>query len=966
MAEIKDIEKEILQFWKSKKIFEASLKKTEKGKPYIFYDGPPFATGLPHYGSLLPSILKDVFPRFFTMQGRYVKRTWGWDCHGLPIENIAEKDLGINSKDEIEKMGVKKFNDYCRSKVLTYADDWKIYIDRIGRWVDWEGGYKTMDTNYIESVWWAFKQLYEKDYLYEGEKVLMYCPRCSTPLAKSEIAMDNSYKIIKDLTATVKFKILDTDKPTGSAPTNSFEFVRVNRTPNTESKGKTFALAWTTTPWTLPSNLALAVNPKLTYAYVQDSSDGNTYLLAKDLIPTFYKSEDEYVITKEIQGKKLEGKKYEPLFSYFKNNSNSFQFILGDFVTAEEGTGIVHIAPAFGEDDNAIARKYNIPMVQPVDENGKFTNEVKEYAGQLVHDANEQIVIDLKKSGKAIMSKKMEHEYPFCYRCHTKLIYRALPAWFVDIQKIKNRLLKLNLKINWIPEYLKEGRMQYNISTAPDWNITRNRYWATAIPIWKSESGKIKVLGSIEELKQFAKKLPKKIDLHKDCLDEIKLEIDGEEYVRIPEVLDCWFESGVMTFAQFHYPFENREYFDKNFPAQFVTEYIGQTRAWFYYMMTLSAILFGKIPFENVLTTGVILAEDGKKMSKSLNNYSDPLKVLDKYGADTLRFYILASPVIGGENLNFSEKGLEETYKKVILLLYNISNFYQDYQQEEDEIYKKSDNIMDRWIVSRTEELNKVVRENLEEYNTIKTCAFAKKYIDDLSTWYVRNSRDRFNDDDETARKTLKYVLEKLTKILAPIVPFVTEKIYQDINDKNKSVHLENYPEANKKLIDKKLEQQMEDAKNIVSTILRERDKAHISLKWPLAKATIHYPIELSKELTQIIEEETNVKKIEYKIGELQIAIDTTMTPELEAEGFAREISRKIQAARKKAGLIKSDEIELEISSEFDDKLKSQLDFIEERVGAKSISLDKSNKKFNHSEEGKIKDKCFSVQFNKI
>lgn len=940
MAEIKDIEKEILQFWKGKKIFEESLKKTEKGKPYIFYDGPPFATGLPHYGSLLPSILKDVFPRFFTMQGRYVKRTWGWDCHGLPIESIAEKDLKINSKDEIEKMGVKKFNDYCRSQVLIYDKEWRHYIDRIGRWVDWEGGYKTMDTNYIESVWWAFKQLYEKGYLYEGEKVLMYCPRCSTPLAKSEIAMDNSYKIIKDLTVAVKFKL--------------------------ENEDNTYAIAWTTTPWTLPSNLALAVNPKLTYAYVQDKSDGNTYILAKDLIPTFYKSEDEYTIIKEVQGKELEGKKYEPLFPYFKNNSNSFQFLVGDFVTADEGTGIVHIAPAFGEDDNAISRKYNIPMVQPVDENGKFTKEVKEYAGQLVHDANEQIVIDLKKSGKAIMSRKMEHEYPFCYRCNTKLIYRALPAWFVDIQKIKDKLLKLNLEINWIPEYLKEGRMQHNISTAPDWNITRNRYWATAIPIWKSESGKIKVLGSIEELKQSAKKLPKKIDLHKDCLDEIKLEIDGEEYARIPEVLDCWFESGAMTFAQFHYPFENREYFDKNFPAQFVTEYIGQTRAWFYYMMTLSAILFDKIPFENVLTTGVIQAEDGKKMSKSLNNYPDPLKVLDKYGADTLRFYILASPVIGGENLNFSEKGLEETYKKIILLLYNVSNFYQDYRQDSDSEYQKSDNIMDRWIVSRTEELNKVVRENLEKYNTIKACAFAKKYIDDLSTWYVRNSRDRFNDDDETARKTLKYVLEKLTKILAPIIPFVTEKIYQDINGKDKSVHLENYPEADEKLIDKNLEQHMEGAKNIVSTILRERDRVRISLKWPLAKATIRYPVELSEKLTQIIREETNIKKIEYKIGELQIVIDTTMTPELEAEGFAREISRKIQAARKEAGLIKLNEIELEISSEFDDKLKSQLDFIKERVGAKSISFGKSDKKFNHSEEGKIKDKFFSVRFNKI
>ena len=940
MADIKEIEKEITEFWKKDNTFEKSLKKTEKGKPYIFYDGPPFATGLPHYGHLLASTLKDVFPRFFTMKGRYVKRNWGWDCHGLPIENIAEKDLGINSKDEIEKMGVKKFNDYCRGKVMTYANDWEEYVDRIGRWVDFKGGYKTMDTNYIESVWWAFKQLYEKKYLYEGEKILMYCPRCSTPLAKSEISMDNSYKMVKDITVTVKFKLVDEEA---------------------------YALAWTTTPWTLPSNLALTVNPELIYAYVKDKDDGNTYLLAKNLIEKFYKSTDEYTITKEVKGKELEGKKYEPLFPYFKDNPNSFQFILADFVTAEDGTGIVHTAPAFGEEDNIVCRKYKIPMVQPVDENGKFTEEVKDYEGQFIHDTNEQIVISLKKSGQAIMSKKMEHEYPFCYRCDTKLMYRALPAWFVDIQKIKKKLLELNMNINWFPEHLKEGRMQHNISTAPDWNITRNRYWATAIPIWKTESGKIKVIGSIEELKEHAKNLPKEIDLHKDCLDKVKLEIDGEEYTRIPEVLDCWFESGSMTFAQFHYPFENKEYFDKHFPAQFVVEYIGQTRAWFYYMMALSAILFEKIPFENVLTTGTILAEDGQKMSKSKKNYADPLEIVDKFGADTLRFYMLSSPVMNAENFNFSEKGLEETYKKITVLLYNVSNFYQDYQKENDEEYKESNNIMDKWIISLTEELNETIQEYLEEYNTVKACAAIKKYIEDLSTWYVRNSRERFNNNDESARKTCRYVLEKLTKILAPIVPFVTEKIYQDMNGKDKSVHLENYPEANIKMINKELEQEMQITRDIVSTALRERDRAQIGIKWPLAKATIKSPIEPSIELNMVIREELNIKELIYQKSEqLEIKLDTNMTPELEAEGFAREISRKIQAGRKKAELIKTEFIELEISSEFNDKLENQLEFIKERVGAKTISLEESNNNFNHSEEGKIKGKAFSIKFNKL
>jgi isoleucyl-tRNA synthetase len=942
MTSISETEKQVLKFWKKHKTFEKSLKQTEKGKPYIFYDGPPFATGLPHYGHLLASILKDVFPRFFTMQGRYVKRNWGWDCHGLPVESIAEKDLGINSKDEIEKMGVKKFNDYCRSKVLTYANDWKEYINRIGRWVNWQEGYKTMDTNYIESVWWAFKQLYEKKYLYEGEKILMYCPRCSTPLSKSEIAMDNSYKIIKDTTIVVKFKLTNEN---------------------------VYALAWTTTPWTLPSNLALTVNPKLTYAYTKDKSDGNTYLLAKKLIPNFYKSKNEYTITKEIKGEQLKGKKYEPLFPYFKNNPNSFQFILADFVTAEEGTGIVHTAPAFGEDDNIISKKYNIPMVQPIDENGKFTKEVKDYNGQFVHDANEQIAIDLKKSGKTIMTKKMEHEYPFCYRCDTKLIYRALPAWFVNIQKVKNKLKKLNLKINWFPKHLKKGRMQHNISTAPDWNITRNRYWATAIPIWKSKSGKTKVLGSIEELKKYAIAPPKKIDLHKDCLDNIKLKIKNETYERIPEVLDCWFESGAMTFAQFHYPFENKEYFDKHFPAQFVVEYIGQTRAWFYYMITLSAILFDKIPFENVLTTGTILAEDGKKMSKSLKNYPNPIKVIDKYGADTLRFYMLQSPVMSAENSNFSEKTLEEIYKKVTTLLYNISKFYQDYKQKEDKTYEKSNSIIDKWIISRTEELNSTVQEALEKYNTIKACASIKNYINELSTWYIRNSRDRFNENDKIARKTLRYALEKLTKIAAPIIPFATEKIYQDMNSKNESIHLQPYPKADKKLINKGLNSQMELVREIASRTLRERDKAQIGIKWPLQKLTIFAKSNFHLEqFEEIMKKELNVKEIKIdkaKETELEIKLDTKITPELEAEGFAREISRKIQAARKKASLIRTDEIELEISSEFNDKLKSQINFIQKRVGANSISFKKSEKKFSHSEEGKIKEKSFLIRFNK-
>lgn len=936
-------ELEVLGFWKKNKTFEKSLAKTKKGKPYIFYDGPPFATGLPHYGHLLGSILKDLFPRFFTMRGRYVKRVWGWDCHGLPIENVVEKKLGLNGKDEIEKIGVKKFNDACRNQVMEFAKEWEHYIDRIGRWVDYAGGYKTMDTPYIESIWWAFKQFYEKGYLYEGEKVLMYCPRCSTPLAKSEIAMDNSYKLTKDLSVVVKFKL------------KNFE--------------NTYAIAWTTTPWTLPSNLALTVHPEIIYSFVRDKKDGNVYVLAKELIGNFYKSSEEYSIEKEVKGRELEKIEYEPLFDYFKNNPNSFRIILGDFVTVIEGTGIVHTAPAFGEDDNSVCRKYGINMVSPVDEKGIFTKEIKDYAGEFVHDTNEKIVIDLKKDGKAIMSRKIEHEYPFCYRCDTKLIYRALPAWFVNIQKIKNKLLELNLKINWYPEFLKEGIMKNNIGSAPDWNITRNRYWASAIPIWRSKSGKIIVLGSIKELKKYAINLPEKkeIDLHKDFLDEIELKIDGEIYRRIPEVIDCWFESGGMTFAQFHYPFENKKFFEKNFPAQFVVEYIAQTRTWFYYMIVLSAVLFDEIPFENVLTTGNILAEDGTKMSKSKGNYPDPLKVIEKYGADTLRFYLMQSPVVLAENVEFSEKGLEEVYKKVIVLIYNVNNFLEVYKDlKRGKIDSK--NLLDRWIISRTNELIRDVTSYLESYNPVKACALIRDFSDDLSTWYIRRSRDRFNDGDGSAKATLEYVLENFSKILAPIMPFMAENIYQTIHGDKKSVHLEAWPKLDAKKIDEKLTLKMKIAREIVSIGMKERDKAGIPVKWPLAKALVyskeHQPL---LELEEIIKEELNIKKLELKVkhdGSTTVELDTKITPELESEGYARELSRKIQEMRKKAGMIKKEMISLKLKTEFSLNEKD-LELIKNRVGAKEVSLEEPKGKFEFTEEGEIKDKKYSIKFNK-
>lgn len=922
MSSITNQEKEILKFWKKNKIFEKSLKKNSKGKPYIFYDGPPFATGMPHYGHILGSVAKDLFGRFQTMKGKYVRRVWGWDCHGLPIENIAEKDLKINSKDEIEKLGVKKFNDHCRSCVMEYSDAWKDVIERIGRWVDMDSAYKTMDNNYIESVWWAFKQLWDKGYIYEGEKVLMYCPRCSTPLAKAEIAMDNSYKKVKDETVVVKFKLSDEEG---------------------------YALAWTTTPWTLPSNLALTVNPNLDYIYVKDKSTKETYLIAREVLDNFYKDRKEYEIVKNIKGSKLEGKKYEPLFPYFKNTENAFQIILADFVNAEDGTGIVHTAPAFGEDDYFVCKKYKIPTIQPVDEKGRFTEEVKDFKGLLVHDSNSGIIKFLKEKNKLVLIKKIEHEYPFCYRCEDRLIYRAIPAWFVDIQKIKPKLLKISKRINWYPGFLKEGRVKYTIETAPDWNISRNRYWATAMPVWVSEDGDKIVLGSIEELKKYAKNLKGSIDLHKDYLDKIVLEKDGKKYKRIPEVLDCWFESGSMTFAQFHYPFENKDLFDKNFPADFVAEYIAQVRTWFYYMMVLSVILFDDIPFENVVTTGTVLAEDGQKMSKSKNNFTDPLILIDKYGVDALRLYLMGGSVMNAEEVNFSDKGVEDFYKKVILILNNTVRFYNMVEKNESSKKPSSKDLTDKWILKRLEEFGYNVNSYLEDYNTIKACSEIRKFVDDLSTWYIRINRDRF-EEDKNARETLGYVLDNLSKIIAPIIPFMAENIYLNIKDKeNKSVHLEEFPKFNK-IGRSEILLDMPSAREIVSAGLRERDKEGIGLRWPLKKVTIRGAGKFSDDkIIDIIKDQLNVKEVVIKSRkgsvkvrkELSLELDTKLTPELEAEGYAREVSRNVQSFRKELGLDKKDKIELKIvvESEFKEILDKNKDLIKTRTGAKKFEI---------------------------
>ncbi len=799
--------------------------------------------------------------------------------------------------------------------------------------------YKTMDNSYIESVWWAFKRLHEKGLIYVGEKILMYCPHCETPLAKSEIAMENSYQTIKSETLVVKFKLKNKEA---------------------------YALAWTTTPWTLPSNLALAVHPELIYVYLKDKSDGTVYLLAKSLVSKFFKSEEEYDLQEEVYGKDLENLRYEPLFPYFKDTKNAFKIILGEFVTAEDGTGIVHTAPAFGEDDYVVCKRYGIPLVQPVDSSGRLTKEVTDFAGKYVHNVNTEIIIFLKKQGKIVSARKMDHEYPFCHRCSTPLIYRALPAVFVDIQKIKERMIKLNKETNWHPDFLKEGRMQHNLETAPDWNLSRNRYWAAPIPMWKSPSGKIKVIGSVEELKKYAINFPTKLDLHKDIADKIKLRDEsGEEMTRVPDVFDCWFESGSMPFAQFHYPFENKELFEKNYPANFIAEGLDQTRGWFYSLIVLGTALFDEIPFKNVLVNGLILAEDGKKMSKKLQNYPDPQIIIEKYGVDTLRFYLADSSVMNADNFNFSEKGVEEVYKKVLVLLHNVMNFNTIYKDIPPKKKIGSKNLLDKWILSRTNELIKQVQEDYENYNTISACDKIKTFIEDLSTWYVRRSRDRFNEQDSDAKAALQFVLENTSKVIAPIMPFSAEMIFKSLG-KKESVHLTEWPSFSEKEIDKELEEKMRLTREIVSLTLKERDVAQLPLKQPLAELKISSP-SLTKEYLSIISEETNVKKVSLKKSEeISVELDTKITPELEDEGLARELIRTIQSMRKKHNLIKEDRIIINLKLD-SKRSKEVFKFVEkekQRIGAEKISFNVDDK-LDFTEEGKIKEKDFFLSFSK-
>jgi isoleucyl-tRNA synthetase len=890
-----EVEDKITNFWEENKTFEKSVEQRPKENQYVFYDGPPFATGLPHHGHILGLVSKDLFPRYHTMKGQRVERRWGWDCHGLPIENIVEKDLKIKNKKEIEDLGIDKFNEEAKTKVLHFVDEWKKTVDRIGKWIEFDNSYKTMDQSYMETVWHIFKTLYDKKMIYEGKKVLMYCPRCETPLANSEIQMDNSYKDVTEKTATVGFKLKDKDE---------------------------YILAWTTTPWTLIGNVALAINPKL--EYVKVDVFGKKFILAKELVE---KNFEHFEIIESVEGKDLINLEYEPLYEVETNGKKGYYVIDGgEEVTCEDGTGIVHMA-AYGEFDYSMIKKYDLPLVQHVNGKGLLEEGPEKWKGLWFKKVDGEVLEDLYQRGLLVESKQYTHSYPFCYRCETPLMYHAVNSWFVDIINNKEKLMKKAESINWHPENVKT-RFNHILETAPDWSISRNRFWATAIPVWKSESGEIKVIGSIEELKKEAiEEVDDNIDLHKHVIDKIHLKSStGEIMTRIPEVIDCWFESGSMPYAAKHFPFENEDWLKENFPADFISEYIAQVRAWFYYMHVIGTLFMDSAPFKHCVVSGNILAADGAKMSKSKKNYTDPNKILDEYGADAMRFYLMSTPVMRAGDISFIDDSVKEVNRKLLTLLTNVNRFYSLFGSNNKVIDNgESKNILDKWILSKTNRLIKDTTKNLDDYNTVRVCNDIINFVEDLSTWYVRRSRDRFRDDDKEAKETLSFVLNNLSKLIAPVTPFIAEEIYQsirglDFENGEKSVHLENWPEFDEGKINDELEEEMSIARSVVSKALEARTTAKLPVKQPLAKVTVLGP-KVNENLFDIIKDELNVKDIEVKeenSEEVEIELDTNITEELKVEGIARELTRQINALRKKSGLTLDDRIEANISTDSD------------------------------------------------
>ena len=858
-----EMEREILKFWQENKIFEKSLSQREGAPEFVFYDGPPFATGLPHYGHLLAGTIKDVVPRYQTMRGKYVERRFGWDCHGLPIEALAQDALGISGTHEIKALGVDKFNEQCRSMVTKYVSEWRNTVTRMGRWVDFDHDYKTMDKNFMESIWWVFKQLWDQGRVYKSHRIMPYSWKLSTPLSNFEAG--SNYKDVQDPTVTVRTQVL-----TGADP----------------KWGKTYLLVWTTTPWTLPENLAICAGAAIEYSIVRDLEDPETpcYVIATERLTSVFKNQEKIEIVAKLSGAELKGWTYEPIFPYFKElaSEGCFRVLNDDYVTTGDGVGLVHIAPAYGEDDFRVCRENDITAIaDPLDSSCNFTNQIPEYAGRFCKDCDKDIIASLKKSGKLVHQATITHSYPFCDRTDTPLIYRAIDAWYVKVEDLHERLAANNAPVHWTPDYVGGKRFGNWLSNARDWNISRNRFWGSCIPVWINDDdpNDCICIGSIAELE--AASGEKLVDLHKHYIDKIVIRKDGKTYHRTPEVLDCWFESGSMPYAQQHYPFENKQHFEENFPADFIAEGLDQTRGWFYTLMVLGTCLFDQSPYRNVVVNGLVLAEDGRKMSKRLKNYPDPMDVINRCGADALRLFMLGSQVVRAEDLKFSEAAVRETLRSIMIPMWNALSFFVTYANVDNyqpkakiEAPENPENVLDRWILSSASQMVQELREELDNYNLQKAANRFSKFIDDLTNWYIRRSRRRFwksagDRDKIQAYETLHYVLLLFAKSAAPFIPFTTEAIYRTLRTESmpESVHLCDYPTPDA-CRDEYLEKQMELTMLAVTQGRFLRTAHNLKVRQPLSKAVLAAPdkeaAEMLRGTASIIAEELNVKTVEF------------------------------------------------------------------------------------------------------
>ena len=961
---VAEYENDWVQRWKDDQTFQKSVAQRPADNAYVFYDGPPFITGVPHHGTLLSSIVKDAVPRYWTMKGKRVERRWGWDCHGLPAENFVEKQMNIMDRRQIvtsddqpaplDKDGqplptisLEKYINKARESMVANSETWQGVIDRIGRWVDFKGAYRTMDKDFMESVWWAFKQLYEAGKIYEGEKVLMYDTKFATPVSKAEVTMDNdAYQTVTDPSVYVKFKLVDSDYS---------------------------ILAWTTTPWTLPANLLLAVNPEMMYCGVL--VDGEELIIAEEALERTLQDEKhqplDYEVLRTFPGSKLVGKKYQPLDtgSTWPENDKIHTIYAADFVSHESGTGIVHIAPAYGEDDFELAKSYGISAFHVIDDNGYYVDS--NYKGLEVWENNKFIAKDLKEKGIVWKIEYIRHEYPFNPRSKQRIMYRAIPSWFFAIQGQKPLMLEQNENINWFPSHLKHGRFAKNIEQAPDWNLSRDRFWATAMPVWKGDRGTVKVVGSYAELKELSG--VELDDYHRPWVDNITFEIDGEKFTRIDKVLDCWFESGSMPFAQLHYPFENRQKFEANYPADFIVEYIGQVRAWFYYVHAVNTALaeigaFGldcqhKNAYSNVITTGVVAGNDGRKMSKSLGNFTDPNELMDKFSADSLRFLLLSSPLLNGEDFALHDKSVGDVARK-LAMIWNMYDFFTMYAEvdgwefdgELKDPLNEMTNPLDIWIVSRLHQLVAEVERHMDTYNIPDALSPILPFLDDASNWYVRRSRRRFwksedDGDKNDAYRTLHYVLVRLSYILAPFTPFLAEELYHNLTGDTESIHLKDWLPAGE--INRAMLRDMNALRAAVNDGLSKRAAEGIKVRQPLASAKLvstisqNTPEEVAQFLVDIARDELNVKSVEAVTGsELDIpevsaqpsvVYDLNITPELKREGLMREIVRHVQSARKKAGLQVDDRIILQLTTN-DNQLRQAINEHRATIAAETLA----------------------------